>query len=95
MVEWNDAESDFLPGLVFGDYRVSAKGLGEEIALEWTSSELSAVKTQGKGRIMAGRLAAMAGSIRGDPSLLGRLPAVAGPWARPTASPGTWEIVYP
>lgn len=94
-VEWNDAESDFLPGLVFGDYRVVAQGLGEEIVLDWTSSEFSAVNTQGKGRIMAGSLAGLAGSIRGDSSLLGRLPAIAGPWARPTASPETWEIVYP
>lgn len=95
VVEWNDAESDFLPGLVFGDYRVVAQGLGEEIVLDWTSSELSAVKTQGKGWIMMGSLAGLAGTVRGDSSLVGRLPAIAGPWARPTASPETWEIVYP
>jgi general secretion pathway protein N len=93
--QWIGAGSDFLPGKVFGDYRIEAKGVGGEFALSWDSTKASNVRTSGTGKIAKSGAISLNGTVTGDPELLSRLPAIAGPWAKPTASRDTWRIVFP
>ncbi len=92
---WTEAGSDFLPGQVFGDYQIQVKGVAGEFTLDWTSSSESAVRTSGTGRVSRAGILNLTGIVNGDPVLLGRLPAVAGPWVRPTGAADTWKVVFP
>jgi hypothetical protein len=92
---WAAAGSDFLPGQVFGDYRIVADAVESTFAFEWSSSDKSFVRTWGKGEISATGALRLSGNVKGNPELLARLPAVAGPWVRPTAVGDTWKIVFP
>jgi hypothetical protein len=92
---WKGAGSNFLPGQVFGDYRVVVEGTAGEFSLDWSSSEGSVVRTSGKGRVSPTGAVSLAGTVTGDPMLLSRLPAIAGPWAKPTEAGDTWKIVFP
>jgi hypothetical protein len=92
---WRGAGSDFLPGQVFGDYKVEVNGTAGEFSLDWSSSEESAVRTSGRGRVSPAGAVSLAGTVKGDPLLLSRLPAIAGPWAKPTDAGDTWKIVFP
>lgn len=92
---WNSAGSSFLPGQVFGDYQMKVNGVGGEFELSWNSTKESNVQISGTGRVTKSGDLSLAGTVKGDPELLTRLPAVAGPWAIPTASRDTWRIVFP
>lgn len=92
---WRGAGSDFLPGQVFGDYKVEVEGTAGEFSLDWSSSEESAVRTSGTGRLSPAGAVSLTGTVKGDPMLLSRLPAIAGPWAKPTEAGDTWKIVFP
>jgi hypothetical protein len=92
---WQRAGSDFLPGQVFGDYTAKAEGTGGEFDIKWASTESSTVRTDGTGRISTGGGLTLLGTVTGPPELMSRLPAVAGPWVKATASRETWKIAYP
>ena len=92
---WNGAGSSFLPGQVFGDYEMKANGVAGEFELSWSSTKESNVQTSGIGKVKKSGDLSLAGTVKGDPELLSRLPAVAGPWAKPTSSRDTWRIVFP
>lgn len=92
---WAAAGSSFLPGQVFGDYRIVADAAGGAFAFDWSSSETSFVRTWGKGEITDTGALRLTGSVKGDPALLSRLPAIAGPWVRPTEAADTWKVVFP
>lgn len=92
---WNGAGSSFLPGQVFGDYQVKVSGVAGEFELSWNSTKESNVQISGTGKVSKTGDLRLAGTVKGDPELLSRLPAVAGPWAKPTSSRDTWRIVFP
>jgi hypothetical protein len=92
---WMAAGSSFLPGQVFGDYRMEVQGAEGSYAFKWGSSESNLVRTNGKGEFSQNGVLKVEGEVRGEPLLLSRLPAVAGPWVRPTAEGTTWKIIYP
>jgi general secretion pathway protein N len=92
---WNGAGSSFLPGQVFGDYQLKVNGVASEFELSWSSTKESNVRTSGTGKITKSGDLTLAGTVTGDPELLSRLPAIAGPWAKPTPSRDTWRIVFP
>jgi hypothetical protein len=93
--KWAAAGSDFLPGQVFGDYRVIAEAVNGTFAFDWGSSDTSFIRTSGKGEISDQGALRFAGNVKGNPELLSRLPAIAGPWVKPTAVGDTWRVVYP
>lgn len=93
--DWQGAGSDFLPGQVFGDYTAAAEGTVGEFGVKWASSESSMVRTDGTGRISTSGVLTLIGTVTGSPELMGRLPAVAGPWVKATGSRDTWKIAYP
>lgn len=92
---WMAAGSSFLPGQVFGDYRMEVRASEGSYAFKWSGSESNMVRTKGVGEISSAGALKVDGEVRGEPLLLSRLPAVAGPWVRPTAEGKTWKIVYP
>lgn len=92
---WMAAGSGFLPGQVFGDYRMEFQASNGSYAIKWDSSGSSTVRTKGVGEISTAGMLRVDGEVKGEPLLLSRLPAVAGPWVRPTAAGDTWKIVYP
>lgn len=92
---WVAAGSDFLPGQVLGDYRLDAEAVAGMFAFDWSSSDTSFVQTWGKGELSDGGALHLAGNVKGNPALVSHLPAVAGPWVRPTEAGDTWKIVFP
>jgi len=92
---WLAAGSDFLPGQVFGDYRIAAEAVAGTFVFDWSSSDASFVRTWGKGEVSDAGALRLSGSVKGNPGLLSRLPAVAGPWVRPTEVADTWNIAFP
>lgn len=92
---WASAASEFLPGQVFGDYLVQASGVAGDFAFNWTSGSDSAVQLSGAGNVSGEGKVQLSGTIKGDPALLRRIPAVAGAWVRPTTADGTWEVHFP
>jgi hypothetical protein len=92
---WVAAGSDFLPGQVFGDYRIDAEAVAGTFTFDWSSSDTSFVRTWGKGQMSDAGALRLAGNVKGSPELLSRLPAIAGPWVRPTEVGDTWKIVFP
>jgi general secretion pathway protein N len=92
---WAAAGTDFLPGQVFGDYRVDAEAVAGTFAFDWSSSDTSYVRTWGKGGVSDTGALHLDGNVTGAPELLSRLPAIAGPWVRPTGAGDTWKIVFP
>jgi hypothetical protein len=92
---WASAASEFLPGQIFGDYLVQANGSAGDFAFNWTSSSDSMVQLSGAGNVSGEGKVRLAGTIKGDPALLRRIPAVASAWVRPTAAGDTWEVHFP
>lgn len=92
---WVAAGSDFLPGQVFGDYRINAEAVAGRFAFDWNSSDTSFIRTSGRGELTEERVLRLEGIVKGNPALLSRLPAIAGPWVRPTEAADTWKIVFP
>jgi general secretion pathway protein N len=92
---WASAASEFLPGQVFGDYLVQANGVAGDFAFNWTSSGDSSVQLSGAGNVSGDGKVRLAGTIKGDPALLTRIPSVASAWVRPTAAVDTWEVHLP
>jgi hypothetical protein len=92
---WVAAGSDFLPGQVFGDYRIDVEAVAGTFDFDWNSSDTSFVRTWGKGEMSDAGVLRLAGNVKGNPELLSRLPAIAGPWVRPTEAGDTWKIVFP
>lgn len=92
---WMGAGSSFLPGQVFGDYRMEVRAFDGAYTFKWSSGESNMVRTRGVGEVSRTGTLYVNGEVKGDPLLLSRLPAVAGPWVRPTPEGNTWKILYP
>lgn len=92
-VRWLNAGSDFLPERVFGDYLLQADGTAGDFQLSMRTLA-GAVRIEGRGQFPAQGKISLQATVTGDPALLQRLTAVAGPWAKPTGSPGVWAIAY-
>jgi hypothetical protein len=92
---WAAAGTDFLPGQVFGDYQIDVKAVAGIYTFDWSSSDMSFVQTWGKGEMSDSGALRVAGNVKGSPELLSRLPAIAGPWVRPTEAGDTWRIAFP
>jgi len=95
VAHWSGAGSSFLPGQVFGDYQLKVSGVAGEFELSWNSTKESNVRTSGTGKVAKSGALSLNGTVTGDPELLSRLPAIAGPWAKPTSSRDTWRVVFP
>ena len=92
-VRWLNAGSDFVPDRVFGDYLLEADGSGGTFKLSCRTLA-GTIRIEGNGEIPAAGKISLRATISGDPALLQRLTAIAGPWAKPAGTPGAWNITY-
>ena len=92
--QWGDAGCDVLPGQVFGDYAIVATGIAGNFKFD-LKTQSGVVHIAGIGNFSAERQLSLAATVKGPPQLLSRLPAVAGPWAKPTDVADTWKIAFP
>ncbi len=89
---WNGASTDLLPGWRLGDYRLTTEGVpGKSLRFRIRTVE-GLLRIEGEGDWGADGALSFQGTVKGEPSILQRLPSIAGPWVRPTDDPGTWAI---
>ena len=91
---WRGARSALFPGRQFGDYalRIDARAGNLRFSLATLDG---AIQASGQGEAPFGQPPRFDGSLRGEPEFLSRLPAIAGGAARPTGTPGQFEIHWP
>ena len=91
---WRGARSALFPGRQFGDYdiRISAQAGHLRYSVLTLTGE---VIVNGQGEAPYGQTPRFDGTISGEPTFLGRLPAIAGGAARPTGRAGQFEIHWP
>lgn len=91
---WRGARSALFPGRQFGDYdiRISAQAGHLRYSVHTLTGE---VIVNGQGEAPYGQTPRFDGTISGEPTFLGRLPAIAGGAARPTGRAGQFEIHWP
>ncbi len=89
---WIGAVSELLPGEALGDYKLAIDGSsGSEILFHVQTLD-GPIRVEGQGRWKTDGPLVFDGTIKGNAALLQRLPSVAGPWVRPSAEPGTWNV---
>jgi hypothetical protein len=92
-VRWLNAGSDFLPERVLGDYLLQADGTAGDFALSCRTLA-GVIRIDGTGHLPAEGKVSLRATVAGDPALLQRLTAIAGPWAKPGDTAGVWTITY-
>jgi general secretion pathway protein N len=93
-LRWFGASSDLLQKHRLGDYRVAITGKGSDISAHFDTLS-GDIRIDGDGRWSLGSSPSFAGTLRGDPVLLDRLPNIAGRWVRSGGEPGVWLVSLP
>jgi general secretion pathway protein N len=93
-LRWYGASSDLLQKRRLGDYDIVVKGSGNELAAH-VATLAGDIQVDGDGRWLIGGAPSFAGTLRGDPVLLDRLPSVAGRWVSKGAEAGVWRVTLP
>jgi hypothetical protein len=92
---WYGARSNLLPMDHFGDYRIAIISKGSEISAHIDTTSSGEVHIDGEAHWVIGGTPDFAGTLRGNPILLSRLPSVAGNWVRSGGDPGVWVVSRP
>jgi general secretion pathway protein N len=91
---WRGARSTLLPGQPFGDYTLHLSA--DRGDLRYRIHTLAGrVVVEGGGKAGRGLAPDFSASLKGDPTLLDRLPALAGGIVRPTAEAGRFDVSWP
>nr|WP_242533159.1 type II secretion system protein N [Niveibacterium umoris] len=89
-LRWSGAAVDVLRGRPLGDYQLDTRGEGERLTVAWTTLR-GETRIEAQGFVDAGHWQ-FGGTVKGDPSFLQRLPAVAGKFVQPTGSAGEYRF---
>jgi len=90
-LRWSGASVDVLRGRLLGDYLFGVRGDGQQLNFSWNTTG-GETRVEANGAWQPGGAWNFAGTVRGDPVFLQRLPAVAGRWVTPTGTPGEFSF---